>query len=219
MPPRLHPALIERLLALANGPRRLLGVVGPPGAGKSTLALLLTEAMGERAQAVPMDGYHLAQVELERLGRAQRKGAPDTFDAAGYAALLRRLRNQPAHETVYAPDFRREIEEPVAGALPVFAHTPLVITEGNYLLLDDDPAWAPVAGLLDEVWYLQVDADLRRERLTARHVQFGRTREQALQWVAQTDEPNARRIEAFAHRAQRTVVWDSTGSCYNFLST
>lgn len=218
MPPGLHPALIERLRALANGPRRLLGVVGPPGAGKSTLATLLTEAMGARAQAVPMDGFHLAQAELERLGRAQRKGAPDTFDAAGYAALLRRLRDQPAHETVYAPDFRREIEEPVAGALPVLAYTPLVITEGNYLLLDDDPAWAPVAGLLDEVWYLQVDADLRRERLTDRHVRFGRTREQALQWVAQTDEPNARRIEACAHRAQRTVVWDSTGSCYNFLS-
>lgn len=219
MAPRLHPALIERLQALSSGPRRLLGVVGPPGAGKSTLAALMAEALGERAQAVPMDGYHLAQVELERLGRAQRKGAPDTFDAAGYAALLRRLRNQPAHEIVYAPDFRREIEEPVAGALPVFAHTPLVITEGNYLLLDDDPAWAPVAGLLDEVWYLQIDADLRGQRLTARHVQFGRTREQALQWVAQTDEPNARRIEACAHRAQRTVVWDSTGSCYNFLST
>lgn len=219
MPPRLHPALIERLQALSSGPRRLLGVVGPPGAGKSTLAALMAEALGERAQAVPMDGFHLAQVELERLGRAQRKGAPDTFDAAGYAALLRRLRDQPAHETVYAPDFRREIEEPVAGALPVLAYTPLVITEGNYLLLDDDPAWAPVAGLLDEVWYLQVDADLRRERLTDRHVRFGRTREQALQWVAQTDEPNARRIEACAHRAQRTVVWDSTGSCYNFLST
>lgn len=218
MPPRLHPALIERLQALSSGPRRLLGVVGPPGAGKSTLAALMAEALGERAQAVPMDGFHLAQVELERLGRAQRKGAPDTFDAAGYAALLRRLRDQPAHETVYAPDFRREIEEPVAGALPVLAYTPLVITEGNYLLLDDDPAWAPVAGLLDEVWYLQVDADLRRERLTDRHVRFGRTREQALQWVAQTDEPNARRIEACAHRAQRTVVWDSTGSCYNFLS-
>lgn len=218
MPPRLHPALIERLQALSSGPRRLLGVVGPPGAGKSTLAALMAEALGERAQAVPMDGFHLAQVELERLGRAQRKGAPDTFDAAGYAALLRRLRDQPAHETVYAPDFRREIEEPVAGALPVLAYTPLVITEGNYLLLDDDPVWAPVAGLLDEVWYLQVDADLRRKRLTDRHVRFGRTREQALQWVAQTDEPNARRIEACAHRAQRTVVWDSTGSFYNFLS-
>lgn len=214
----LHPTLMERLEALASGPRRLLGVVGPPGAGKSTLAALMAEAMGERAQAVPMDGFHLAQVELERLGRAQRKGAPDTFDVAGYATLLQRLRHQRTDETVYAPDFRRSIEEPVAGALPVFAHTPLVITEGNYLLLDDDPAWAKVADLLDEVWYLQIDADLRLQRLTARHIQFGRSREQAQQWVAQTDEPNARRIEACAHRAQRTVVWDSAGGCYKFLS-
>ena len=206
--PRLHPDLIEQLHALAAGPRRLLGVVGPPGAGKSTLAALMAQALGERAQAVPMDGYHLAQVELERLGRAHRKGAPDTFDAAGYAALLRRLRQQGADETVYAPDFRREIEEPVAGALPVFAATPLVITEGNYLLLDDDPAWAPVADLLDEAWYLDVPANLRLERLAARHVQFGRTREQALAWIAQTDEPNARRIEASAHRARRRVTWD-----------
>ncbi len=216
MRPSLHPALVQRLTNLAAGPRRLLGVVGPPGAGKSTLAALMADAMGERAQAVPMDGYHLAQVELERLGRAQRKGAPDTFDAAGYAALLRRLRDQPAHETVYAPDFRRAIEEPVAGALPVFPHTPLVITEGNYLLLDDDPAWAPVAGLLDEVWYLQVDAALRLERLTARHVQFGRSGEQALAWVAQTDEPNARRIEACAARASRTVVWDASAGRFAF---
>lgn len=210
--PRLHPDLIEQLHALAAGPRRLLGVVGPPGAGKSTLAALMAQALGERAQAVPMDGYHLAQVELERLGRAQRKGAPDTFDAAGYAALLRRLRQQGPDETVYAPDFRREIEEPVAGALPVFAATPLVITEGNYLLLDDDPAWAPVADLLDEVWYLDVPADLRLERLAARHMQFGRTREQALAWIAQTDEPNARRIETSAHRARRRVTWDEPSS-------
>lgn len=210
--PRLHPDLIEQLHALAAGPRRLLGVVGPPGAGKSTLAALMAQALGERAQAVPMDGYHLAQIELERLGRAQRKGAPDTFDVAGYAALLRRLRQQGPDETVYAPDFRREIEEPVAGALPVFAATPLVITEGNYLLLDDDPAWAPVADLLDEVWYLDVPADLRLERLAARHMRFGRTREQALAWIAQTDEPNARRIEASAHRARRRVTWDEPSS-------
>ena len=216
MRPGLHPALIERLEQLVSGPRQLLGVVGPPGAGKSTLANLMAEAVGDRAQAVPMDGYHLAQMELERLGLAHRKGAPDTFDAAGYTALLRRLRHQPPHETVYAPDFRRDIEEPVAGALPILACTPLVITEGNYLLLDDDPAWAPVVGLLDEVWYLQVDADLRRQRLAARHMQFGRTREQALAWMAQTDEPNARRIEAGAARASRTVIWEENHGRFAF---
>lgn len=214
----LHPVLVERLQQLASGPRRLLGVVAPPGAGKSTLATLMTQAMGERAQAVPMDGYHLAQVELERLGRSQRKGAPDTFDAAGYAALLRRLRQQSEGETVYAPDFRREIEEPVAGALPVFAHTPLVITEGNYLLLDDDPAWAPVADLLDEVWYLDVPSAVRLERLAARHIQFGRSREQALAWIAQTDEPNARRIEASAHRAGLRIGCDETSQTFSILA-
>ena len=218
MQPRLHPELVQRLNALAGGPRRLLGVVGPPGAGKSTLAALMAQAIGERAQAVPMDGYHLAQIELERLGRAQRKGAPDTFDAAGYAALLRRLRRQAADEIVYAPDFRREIEEPVAGALPVFAHTPLVITEGNYLLLDDDPAWAPVADLLDEVWYLDVPAALRLERLAARHIQYGRTREQALAWIAQTDEPNARRIEASAHRAGLSIGCDEATQTFCILA-
>jgi len=218
MPPRLHPDLVQRLNALADGPRRLLGVVGPPGAGKSTLAALMAQAMGERAQAVPMDGYHLAQVELERLGRSLRKGAPDTFDAAGYAALLRRLRQQSADEIVYAPDFRREIEEPVAGALPVFAHTPLVITEGNYLLLDDDPAWAPVADLLDEVWYLDVPSAVRLERLAARHIQFGRSREQALAWIAQTDEPNARRIEASVHRAGLRIGCDETSQTFSILA-
>jgi pantothenate kinase len=215
--PALHPDLIQHLRELANGPRRMLGVVGPPGAGKSTLASLMVQAVGERAQAVPMDGFHLAQTELARLGRASRKGAPDTFDAAGYAALLRRLREPVAGEVVYAPDFRREIEEPVAGALPVFPDTPLIVTEGNYLLLEDGP-WQPVAGLLDEVWYLQVDASLRLERLAERHIQFGRSREEALAWIASTDEPNARRIEAVRHRAQRQIGWDGAQGLFRWLA-
>jgi pantothenate kinase len=171
------------------------------------MAALMAQALGDKAQVVPMDGFHLAQTELQRLGRAQRKGAPDTFDAAGYAALLRRLRQQEPDEVVYAPDFRREIEEPVAGALPVFPRTPLVITEGNYLLLDE-PAWRGVAAALDEVWYVEVDPALRRERLLARHQRFGRSRAEAQAWIANTDEPNARRIEATRDRAHRLVQWN-----------
>ena len=154
-----------------------------------------------------MDGYHLANVELRRLGRAERKGAPDTFDSAGYAAMLQRLRQQRPDEIVYAPEFRREIEEPVAGAIPVFPQTRLVITEGNYLLLDHGP-WANVAALLDEVWYVDVDDSLRTNRLTQRHEQFGRSRQDAIEWVSGTDEPNARLIATTKPRANLVFRWD-----------
>ena len=187
--------------------RALLGLVGPPGSGKSTLAAALLAEFADVAQVVPMDGFHLANVELERLGRRGRKGAPDTFDAAGYVALLRRLLAQGDDEVVYAPEFRREIEEPIANAIPVFAQTQLVITEGNYLLLDDGP-WAEVKGLLDEIWYVDVDDALRIDRLTQRHVQFGRSADEAAAWVAGTDEPNARLIEASRARASFVFRWD-----------
>ena len=195
-------ARLEALLA--GGGRKLLGLVGAPGSGKSTVAQALLDALPGRAQVVPMDGFHLANAELGRLGRAGRKGAPDTFDSAGYVALLQRLRNQPAGEVVYAPEFRREIEEPVAGAIAVLPQTQLVITEGNYLLLQEGP-WAEVAPLLDEVWYVEVDDRLRIERLLRRHQQFGRSPEAARAWVAQTDEPNARRIAATRERAHRVI--------------
>ena len=190
---------------LATGQRKLLGIVAPPGAGKSTLAQALQAQYPTQSQYLPMDGFHLARAELERLGRAQRKGAPDTFDSAGFIALLQRIRQQTAGETVYAPDFNRALEEPIAGAIPITHGIPLVITEGNYLLLEDD-GWAGARTLLDEVWYLDVDPALRHSRLLARHMQFGRTREEALQWMAQTDEPNARRIEASRQRADGVVT-------------
>ena len=186
----------------------MLGLVGPPGAGKSTLAAALQAAWPESSQVVPMDGFHLASIELARLGRAHRKGAPDTFDVAGFAALLRRLREQAPGEVVYAPEFRREIEEPVAGAIALRHDTRLLIVEGNYLLLGDDQ-WAPVAAMLDEVWFVDVDDDLRRSRLVARHQAFGRSIEAARAWVEKTDEPNARRIAACRQRADWCVRWDA----------
>jgi len=214
--PPLPADALARLQALAarppaaDGSRRvLLGLVGAPGAGKSTLAAQLLQHLDRpagRAQAVPMDGFHLAQAELQRLGRAGRKGAPDTFDAHGYLALLRRLRAPRPGETVYAPAFHREIEEPVAGEIAVAPEVEIVITEGNYLLLADGP-WAEVAGLLDETWYVEVDDALRDERLLARHRQFGRSAEAAREWVAATDAPNALRIAAGRSRADFIFRW------------
>ena len=193
-------------LLLNSQTRKIVGLVGAPGAGKSTVASVMHAAFADVSQVVPMDGYHLANIELARLGRADRKGAPDTFDSAGYVALLRRLRDQAADEIVYAPAFLREIEEPVAGAIPIFPETRLVITEGNYLLLESGH-WAEVAGLLDEVWYVDVDDALRVQRLAQRHERFGRTPEAALAWVENTDEPNARLIAATRSRANVIFRW------------
>ncbi|MFJ8859254.1 nucleoside/nucleotide kinase family protein [Streptomyces sp. NPDC102451] len=197
--------LTDRARGLAaTGGRRILGIAGPPGAGKSTLAARITERLGGRAVLVPMDGFHLAGAELERLGRAGRKGAPDTFDAAGYAALLRRLRHPGGQDPVYAPAFDRALEEPVAGSVCVAPDIPLVVTEGNYLLLDEGP-WAPVRGLLDEVWFLDADPGLRVSRLVDRHVRFGKPRPYAERWVAGSDERNARLVERHRDRADLVV--------------
>ena len=194
--------LVRRASSLAAGSRALLGVTGPPGAGKSTLAAALVAALGGRAALVPMDGFHLADAELDRLGRRDRKGAPDTFDAAGYVHLLRRLR-EGVDEVTYAPLFVRQQEQAVAGALAVPREVALVVTEGSYLL--SDGGFAPVRGLLDATWFLDVDPAVRRARLVARHVRHGRTPEQAQRWVEATDEPNARLVEHTRARADLVV--------------
>ncbi len=194
-------ALLARAARLTHGPRRLLGIVGPPGAGKSTLSVALVEGLAGRAVLVPMDGFHLDDAVLADLGRSERKGAPDTFDAAGYVHLLRRLRAQD--DVVYAPVFRREQEQAVAGALSVPPGVPLVVTEGNYLL--GDGAFRAVRDLLDETWFLELDPGLRRRRLVARHVRNGRTPRAAERWVAASDDRNAALVDATRGRADLVV--------------
>src|SRR3954470_17273822 len=192
-------ALFARARELvARGGRRILGIAGPPGGGKSTVARAVVAELGTVARLVPMDGFHLAQAELVRLGRRDRMGAPDTFDAAGYASLLTRLRG--AEPVVYAPEFRREIEEPIAGSIAVAREVPLVVTEGNYLLL-----WPEIQPLLDETWYVETDEELRVQRLIQRHIQFGKTPEYARAWVMRSDEKNAALVAETAGRADVLV--------------
>ncbi|NJP97256.1 nucleoside/nucleotide kinase family protein [Nonomuraea sp. FMUSA5-5] len=199
--------LVERVRGLAAaGERVVVGIAGCPGAGKSTLAGRLAAALtaaGLPAVWVPMDGFHLADVALERLGRLGRKGAIDTFDGHGYLALLRRLHTETG-TVVYAPSFDRDIEQPIAGAIAVPPQARVVVSEGNYLLHDEDP-WRQVRTAMTEVWYADLDDHVRLERLTRRHVRFGKSPEQAERWVATVDEPNAAAIRATRHRADLHV--------------
>jgi pantothenate kinase len=202
--------LVERVLALrarvGGGRPAIVGVTGEPGAGKSTLTASLVARLRERgasAVLVPMDGFHLANVALAALGRADRKGAIDTFDGAGYAALLARLRAGGPH-TVWAPTYDRSIEESVANAIAVPTGTDVVVTEGNYLLADEGP-WSAVRSLLDEAWAVEMDPELRTARLLARHVEFGKPPERAAAWVAAVDGPNADVVRATFARADLVV--------------
>lgn len=174
-----------------------LGIVGEPGSGKTTLTLALIAALEERGVAVawlPMDGFHLGDGSLRSLGLVDRKGAIETFDGWGYAATLRRALTEVDH-AVYVPGFERTLEQPIAADRRIAAGPALIVTEGNYLLDAEEP-WAVARGLLAEVWFAETPQDLRRERLVARHVAFGKTPAEAEAWVAAVDEPNAERIRA-----------------------
>jgi pantothenate kinase len=192
-----------RTLCERGGARVLIGIAGAPGSGKTTLAEALVARLGgfPAVAHVPMDGFHLATAELVRLGRADRMGAPDTFDVDGYAALLRRVR---AGETVWAPNFERTLEQPLAQAIPVTTETRVVVSEGNYLLLAD-PQWRTAREQFDEVWYCREDEDERLRRLIARHIEFGKAPDAARAWVMRSDQRNAALITEHTDRADLVV--------------
>jgi pantothenate kinase len=202
----IQQAVAELRSRLASGRRILLGVAGSPGSGKSTFTACLADALGsEAALVVPMDGFHLGNAIIDGTPLRQRKGAPDTFDVGGYLSLLRRLVRRD-EEVVYAPEFRRTIDEPVAASLAIPASIPIIITEGNYLL-SDGPRWQQVGTLLDEVWFLDTPHGLRLARLVERHMLYGMDRAAAEAWANGPDAANTRLIEATRSRADRIIPW------------
>ena len=209
MPSRLSQAeAVAAAVKLADTPgRALLGITGAPGAGKSTYAEWLVGAVnqaGRSAALVPMDGFHLAQSALASLGLADLKGAPATFDATGYVELLRRVR-EPADEVIWAPRFDRALEDSIAASLPIEPTVDLVVTEGNYLLLPRGQWWL-VRLQLDACWFVDLEDDVRRERLKARHESYGRSPEAAAERTLGSDEDNARLV--LQTRAEADAVVD-----------
>jgi pantothenate kinase len=204
--PEITQAIDTLKRRIEAGNRTLLGITGSPGVGKSTFAALLQDVFApESAVVVPMDGFHLGNAILDGTPLKQRKGAIDTFDVGGYLSLLQRLRRRD-EQVVYAPDYRRSIEEPVAASIAVPASVPLVITEGNYLLVDR-PQWRDVRAQLDEVWFVEVPDSLRLSRLVERHVLFGKERAAAEAWAGGSDQANAELIESTKAFADRIIGW------------
>lgn len=197
--------LVRRGRAM-RGERLLVGIAGIPGSGKSTLAERLTAHMAEGAALVPMDGFHLTNAQLAAAGLAERKGAPETFDALRYIATLRRFRD-PATTGAF-PIYDRSLHEPVVpgdGPHLVTAQTHVILTEGNYLLLDERP-WRALGEVLEETWWLGTPIERARRWIKQRHQAVGRSEAEAERRTGY-DVGNMRRVLARMREPERVVCW------------
>jgi pantothenate kinase len=179
----------------AASTRTIIGIVGKPGGGKSTLSKFLLKGMDSTlVSVVPMDGFHLSNKVLKELGRSDRKGAQDTFDVNGFKTLIERIKLDNV-DPIYYPIFDRSIEESIAAQGVVYPSTRVVIVEGNYLMHDRD-GWQEISPLLDQSWYAFLEEDIRISRLISRHIAFGKDPESAKAWAKGSDQVNAELIEA-----------------------
>ena len=198
--------LFEQIQSLLDGerPRTLIGIVGKPGAGKSTVVEEISKKFGSKlVSIIPMDGFHLSNEELISLGRRDRKGAPDTFDVESFTSLIKRVKSDSNVDHKF-PIFYREIEASIADEGMVPKESKVVVIEGNYLF-SEDHNWSQVYPLLNHTWFIEIKDEVRLERLIARHIRFGKTPEEAAAWSQGSDETNARFIDLTAYRAENII--------------
>ena len=198
--------LVEQIQSLLAGqsPRTLIGIVGKPGAGKSTVVEEIQKRFDFKdVSIIPMDGFHLSNEELISLGRRDRKGAPDTFDVEGFTSLIKRVKSDSNVDHKF-PIFHREIEASIADEGIVPKESKVVVIEGNYLF-SEDHNWNGIHPLLDHTWFIDINDEIRLERLIARHIRYGKTPEEAEAWSRGSDETNARFIDLTAYRAENLI--------------
>ena len=203
MTPAALAELIVRRADETPGRRFIVALAGPPGAGKSTLAAELVTRIGKTAKVVPMDGFHYDDGILIARGQRSRKGAPETFDVAGFAHLLSRLQ---VEDEVAIPIFDRSLELSRGSADIVGPDQRILIAEGNYLLLNEAP-WTDLDRYFDLTAMILVpEAELDR-RLLERWAQFGKTADEARAWIDGNDLPNIRRVQQHSRKADEMLAW------------